>query len=214
MKPFYRIIRALFKGLFWVLYRQKVFGLEHFIRGRALIASNHASFFDPPFIGVAAPEEITFLARKTLFRFPIFSYLISHLNAYPIAGGTGQDLSSFKLIQDLLKTDHKILIFPEGGRAWSEEVGPMKSGIGMLALRNMCPIIPVYIHGAYHVWNRNKKFPKLFGQVSCIFGSPIYCEPFLSMPKKEAQEAITEKTRESIKNLKHWYKAGAKGSPP
>lgn len=213
MNLFYYLIRFVSKSYFLVFYRQKAYGLEHFIKGPALIAGNHSSFFDPPFVAATAPEEIHFLAKQPLFEIPFFGSFIRCLNAYPIAGSS-RDLSSFKKIQELVSQQKKIIIFPEGGRSFDGKIGKMKSGIGMLALKMGCPIIPVYIHNADKIWKRGKRFPKFFGNTCCVYGSAIQTKDFAHLPKKEAQEAITEKVRESLQNLRRWYLDGAKGSPP
>jgi 1-acyl-sn-glycerol-3-phosphate acyltransferase len=212
MKPFYYITRLLLKGIGFILYRHKVYGTEHFIEGGAIIAPNHASFLDPPIIAVSWPEEIYFLGRQGLFERPILRTLIRHLNTYPVSG-TFQDLGSLKLVFQLLREQKKVVIFPEGRRSEDGKVADIKSGIGMLAQRSQCPIIPTYIHGSYDVWNRRRPFPRLWGKTACVFGPPIYWERFKHFGKKEAQEAIAVEVKESIEKLRRWYEAGAKGIP-
>jgi 1-acyl-sn-glycerol-3-phosphate acyltransferase len=204
MKLFYRFTRFSLKILFLLLYRHEVYSAENFVPGRAMIVPNHASFLDPPLIAISCPEEIHFLARASLFQKPLLGFLIRHLNAYPLTG-TSRDLTSLKLVSALLQQDKKVLLFPEGVRTADGNLSPLKSGIGMLAIRNQCPIIPVYIHGTFAIWNRNQKYPKLFGKTACIFGVPIYPDTFSHLPKKEAQELIAAKITEEIGRLRQWY---------
>lgn len=213
MKPFYWLVTNSFRIYFKMFYHHKVYGLEHVFKGRGIIAPNHTSFFDPPIISASWPEEISYLARKTLFSSPILGRMIRNLNAYPV-DGTTQDLSSIKLVCRLLSENKKVVIFPEGIRSRNGELGLIKSGIGMLALRCQAPIIPVYISGVYNIWNRFQKFPKLTGNMTCIFGSPIDWQTFNHFGKKEAQEAISVCVKHAIEQLKIWYENGAIGSPP
>lgn len=213
MKLFYAFARSLFKGYFRLFYRHRVYGLEHFIHGKAIIAPNHVSFLDPPLISLSWPEEIAFLARKSLFDNYLLGTLISQLNAYPVTG-TQQDLASIKLICQLLAKNQKVVIFPEGIRSSDGHITKVKSGIGMLALRCQCPIIPAYIAGAYAIWNRHRRFPKIRGKTACVFGSPISIEQFDHLDKKAAQEAIAAQVKEAIISLKSWYDHGAQGIPP
>ncbi len=210
---FYRFVKNLFYILFRLFYKHKVYGLEHVKEGAALIASNHASFLDPPLIAASMPGEIAYLARHTLFNNFLFGFIIRNLNAHPITG-TAQDISSIKLICGLLKDNQKVLVFPEGERSADGVLAPFKAGIGMLALRNNCSIIPVYIHGSYEIWKRSHKYPKLAGQSACVFGSSIPIDEYKDKPKKEAQEAIASRIRDSLNNLCTWYLEGAQGSPP
>lgn len=213
MKLFYRLSRSLFKAYFKVFYGHSVYGTEHFIDGRAILAPNHASFFDPPLVAASWQEEISFLARKSLFDTPVFGTLIRSLNAHPVSGGA-DDLGSFKLICRLLQDDKKVVIFPEGKRTKDGSLGDVKSGIAMLALRCHAPIIPVYIVGTFDVWNKMTKFPSLQGNTACVFGTAIDWQPFENMEKKQAQEAMAKDVKEAIASLKTWYENGAVGTPP
>jgi 1-acyl-sn-glycerol-3-phosphate acyltransferase len=213
MNLFYWFTKSSFKIFFKLFYRLKVYGLNHFYKGRGIIAPNHTSFFDPPIIAATWPEEAFFLARKTLFTSRIFGPMISRLNSYPV-NGTTQDLGSIKLVCRLLSENKKVVIFSEGVRSMDGELGTIKSGIGMLALRCQAPIIPVYLSGCYDIWNRHQKTPKFTGKMACVYGSPIDWQEFNHLEKKEAQEAIASRVKNSIEQLKIWYENGAIGSPP
>ncbi len=82
-----------------------------------------------------------------------------------------------------------LLVYAEGGRSRSRELGEPKPGIGRIALESGAPIVPVAIHGSARVrgWKR-LQFPK----VTVEFGKPITfaVEP---EPSRERQlEAATE----------------------
>lgn len=213
MKPLFWTVRNFTKLYIQLFYRHEVYGQEHVMPGRAIIAPNHASFIDPPLVAASWPEEVSFLARKSLFDSFLVGWAIKRLNAYPVTG-TAQDLGSIKVICHLLNENKKVVIFPEGNRTPDGSLGPIKSGIGMLALRCHAPIMPVYIHGSFDVWDRTRKFPKLRGKTACVIGSPIDWQQFSHLDKKAAQEAIAIKVRESLEVLRSWYESGAKGSPP
>lgn len=213
MKPFYWFIRSYFKAYFSLFHRHRTYGLTHIPKGPCIIAPNHASYYDPPLIAISSQEEVYFLARKSLFEHFFLATMIKQLNAFPVSGNT-QDLSSFKLIFRLLAENKKVVIFPEGFRSFDGSLSEIKSGIGMIALKRKCPIIPVYIHGSFNIWPRGRFFPKLFGKTACVFGSPILMDDFAALDKKKAQEAAVQKCYLSITALREWYLAGAEGTPP
>jgi 1-acyl-sn-glycerol-3-phosphate acyltransferase len=213
MKPFYWLAKSLVKGFFHLFYRHQVFGIQHIPQGPCILAPNHASFFDPALIGISCHEEVSFLARSTLFKNPVLKSLISHLNSYPITA-TGHDLTSIKIIIQLLHEDKKVVIFPEGRRSPNGDLLPVKPGIGMLVARCQCPVVPIYIHGTFDIWPKNRRLPKLFGKTVCVFGSPIFWESYKEMTKKQAQEEITKAIQKSFKNLETWFRNGAVGQPP
>lgn len=209
----YRFTIAVIKAFFKLLYRHKVYGLEHYHEGGALITSNHVSFYDPPILAISWPEEVHFLARETLFKIPLFGRFIYALNARPVKG-TAKDIATFRTVCTLLSEDKKVLLFPEGRRSSDNQLAPFKPGTSFLMLRTHKAIIPAYLYGPYDIWNRHRKFPKLWGRTYCIFGSPLRYEEFASLEKKEAEKAISERLHAKILALKTWFEEGAKDSPP
>ncbi len=213
MKILYSLTCHITRIFVRLFYGHKIYGQEHICSKRAIIAPSHTSFLDPPLIAASWPTEVFFLAKKKLFSNPIFGPLIRRLNAYPVTG-TAEDVASIKLICQLLKNDHQVVIFPSGIRSFDNTIGEIKPGVAMLALRCQAPIIPVYIDGCFDIWNRTRTFPKLKGKTACVIGSPIECQPFLLMEKKSGQLAMSEKVGEALEALKAWYDNGAIGSPP
>jgi len=112
-----------------------------------LIASNHVSYLDPPFIGAAFREPIHYFARKTLFDKPIANFLFTRVNAIPV-NQDKPELSSLKLVIALLKEGEKVLIFPEGERSLD---GIMKTegepGVGMIVCKAKVAVLPVRLFG-------------------------------------------------------------------
>lgn len=197
---FYKAVIAAWGLYFAVFYRHKVFGLENFIKGGAILAANHTSFFDPPLVATSCPEEIQFLARKSLFRNPIFGYFIKRLNSHPVSG-SGADASTFRIILKLLQEGKKVLLFPEGTRQRGK-LGEMRGGLGLLATKSQKPIIPVYIRGASKILPRGKNFPKLFGEkTSVTFAPAIDPKDFAHLEKKQAINAISKRLSEVLHAL-------------
>lgn len=213
MKPFYRFILFFAWLTYKVLYRHKVYGLEHYYPGAGILAANHTSYLDPPIVAISWPEEVHFLAKQSLFGPFLFGRMIRALNAHPVSGDVN-DISVFKMMIQLLKEGKKIILFPEGLRSENGQLEPLKAGIGLLASRANAAIIPTYIYGAFQIWDIHHKLPKLRGRTVCVFGKPILWEEFAHFEKKEAQAQLIERLTESILKLKSWYEDGAKGIPP
>ncbi len=209
----YRFTIAVVKVFFKLIYRHKVYGLEHYHEGGALITSNHVSFYDPPLLAISWPDEVHFLARETLFKIPIFGRYITAINSHPVKG-TAKDIGTFRTLCKLLTEEKKVLLFPEGRRSDDNKLAPFKSGTAFLMLRTHKAIVPSYLYGPYDIWNRHHKFPKLWGRTYCIFGTPLLYEEFSNMGKKEAEKAIASRLHAKILSLKTWFEEGAKGSPP
>lgn len=202
------VIRLVFK----IFYRLRVFGREHYPEGGAIIAPNHVSYLDPPIVAAASPEEVHFLARETLFR-SLFGRFIAALNSHPVQGNAN-NVKAIKTICGLLKKGYKVLLFPEGTRSKDNVLGEIKPGIGMLVSRSETAIVPVYVHGTFRAWDRNRKWPRLFGRTAVVFGSPIQWEDYRDMDKKEAQVLIAKRLGRALGELRKWYESGAVGIPP
>ncbi|NGX35058.1 MAG: Cytidylate kinase [Candidatus Anoxychlamydiales bacterium] len=208
----YRVVRVVSRFVLKTFYKYKVYGKENIIKGAAIVTSNHVSFFDPSVLTVAIEEEIHFLAKESLFKTPILKYIISALNAHPISGKEA-NIQTIKEVKNILKTGKKIVIFPEGTRT-DGKITKLLPGVGFLISLSKCTTIPTYIYGAHKVWPRGKKFPKLFGQISCIFGKPIKFEEFEKIDRNKRIPFILARIENELKNLEKWAEEGFKGDQP
>lgn len=210
---FYQCVLALSR--FWIkgFYQLKIYGQEHYYPEGAILAANHVSFLDPPIIAVSWPEEIHFLARFSLFQNRLFGAILKRLNSHPI-NANGGNMGAIKTVCNLLLEGKKVVLFPEGTRSSNGELQPLKAGIAMILSQTEKAAIPIYIDGAYSVWNKKQKLPKLRGKISCVLGTPIPWERFKHLEKKAAQQALTEQISSAIIHLKKWLEDGAKGIPP
>lgn len=209
-----RIICLIIVGVYvHIFYRLKVYGKKNFPKGGGIICSNHCSFIDPPLIGVSCPGKVHFLGRDTLFKSSFFAWLIRKLNTHPVHRGKG-NVHAFKMAIELIKQDKKVVIFPEGRRSPDGEFMKGQLGVSMLVQKTKCQVIPIYIYGTYEIWNTKRRFPKIFGKAACVIGKALTFQDLEKVDRKQAQEMIMDRIMGKIGELKQWYLAGAKGTPP
>lgn len=201
MRPFYRMSRALIGSFFKGPYHLRVYGHENLPKGGCIIAPNHTSFLDPPLLAASLPHEIHYLARSSLFQNRLLRWLISRLNALPVEG-SAQDARLLKHVYKLLRRGEKVVIFPEGLRSADGMLKPLEKGAALIGWKIGCPIVPAYIEGTFEIWPRSKKFPKMWGHTTCIFGKAIEPSLFSMLDKKEALKRITEELEKSLQELK------------
>ena len=213
MHLLYRVVYSIARAFFKLCFRLKIYGLSHVRPGSAVIAANHASFYDPPVISISCPEEVHFLARETLFQIPILGRLIKALNSHPVSRDSS-DAHIFRELISLLQRGEKVILFPEGSRSTDGNLQPLERGLSFLVYKAQCGILPVYVDGTFQAWPRGRRFPRLFGRIRCVFGTPLEWEEFEGIGKREAMEEITRRTHESIARLKQWLEEGAQGEPP
>lgn len=213
MKFSYQLVYSLARLFFKTFFRLRVYGEEHVHSGPGLLIANHTSFYDPPVLSVSCTEEVHFLARESLFTVPLLGRLIRILNTHAVARDAS-DMHVLRQMIRLLSDGKKLIIFPEGKRSLDGEMHPFERGFAFLAKKAKCTVFPAYIDGAFSVWPTGRKFPKLFGRITCVFGSPIEWEDFEDLSKDEVEEKLSERCFSAIEDLKKWLKNGAQGTPP
>jgi 1-acyl-sn-glycerol-3-phosphate acyltransferase len=141
------------------------------LRGGMLVASNHCSFLDPMVVGVALPVRVEYLARSTLFDPPGFGRLIHRLGAHPVRRGQA-DAGALRTMIQVLRNGGKLVMFPEGTRSRTGQMGRLRPGAASVACRCGVPVLPVYVHGTYEAWPRHALLPRP-ARVTVAFGRPI-----------------------------------------
>ena len=140
--------------------------------GRGVIlAPNHASFLDPPLVGISTRRRVTFLAKDYLFKAFFVGFVLRKIEAFPIKTDTG-DLKSIRELVRLLKKSKCVVVFPEGTRSPDDSLREPESGIGFLAMKSEAYIVPVYIQGTFKAFPRGVKFFKCH-KVRAYFGKPF-----------------------------------------
>jgi 1-acyl-sn-glycerol-3-phosphate acyltransferase len=173
-------------------------GMAHVPKqGPVLVIANHQSFLDPPAIGLAFDRRLVYLARKTLFKNPIFATLIRGLGAVPIdQDGVGKE--GLKAVVEQLRLGKVVLVFPEGSRTPDGELHELRPGIQMIIKRTSASILPVGIAGSYHAWPCWRKYPipsPLFmppteRTIAVSIGHPIEASRFATMERDEATREL------------------------
>ena len=199
--PFYAFCKFLTLALSRVFFWRSIVGREHWIDGPAIIASNHASFLDPPAVGGSCPGQIGYLARKSLLRMAFFRKVCDGLSTIPVERDAA-DFGSIKRILTALKQGRKILMFPEGERTFDGELQKPMAGVGFLVHQAGVPVIPAYVHGTFHAWPRHRALPRP-GKLVVVFGPPIRFEKQKTgRPKRERYQEIADEVMARIAALK------------
>lgn len=166
---FYSIFKLICKLVFKLIFRTKVIGYENIPQeGSLIVAANHMSNWDPPFLGTFLGRPISYMAKEELFKNPIFAVAIRALNVFPVKRGSA-DKTAIKHAIKLLKDGQCLGIFPEGTRSKTGKIGKAESGVGMIAAMTKAPVLPALII------NTNKIFgEKLFPQLKVVYGQSMY----------------------------------------
>jgi 1-acyl-sn-glycerol-3-phosphate acyltransferase len=179
----YNLVRLVLTLPTILLYRSRAIGSENVpARGPVLLAPNHFSQMDHFFCGVFLRRKIRFMGKSQLFGTPVLTYIYAHGGVFPVRRGH-HDEEAFKTAYAILDQGHTMLVYAEGGRSRSRNLGEPRPGMGRIALESGVPVVPVAIHGSAGVrgWRRFR-FPK----VTVQFGEPVTF-PVEAAPGKERQ---------------------------
>lgn len=113
-----------------------------------VIMSNHRSYYDIPVVYASVPGSIRMVAKKELFRVPLFGSAMRKTGFIEVnRQERNAARASLKASQDLLATGTRVWIAPEGTRTKTGKLGPFKAGGFHLALDAGVRILPMAITG-------------------------------------------------------------------
>lgn len=173
--PFWRFTVAVLRPTIPRMYRLRVYGRENLpANGGAILAANHASYIDPPLLGIAAlPRVVRFMAKKSLFELPVLGRAIKALHAFPVDRDHA-DRGAITSALAVLQQGCLLGIFPQGTRVKDVPL-EFNQGVALLAEKSGAPVIPVALSGTEGVWTKGV-FPFRFPRLSVSFGRPLYYE--------------------------------------
>jgi 1-acyl-sn-glycerol-3-phosphate acyltransferase len=154
-------------------------------RGYVFLA-NHQSLFDIPLLLATSPGQVRMLAKRSLFRIPIFGWGLYAGGFVPVDRGGDRTTArqSFASAVARLQEGTSILLFPEGTRSRTESLLPFERGGFLLAMKSGLPIVPVGIRGTLGVQPRGS-FAIRPGPVEVRYGAPISVAEYGIRRKRE-----------------------------
>ncbi|SME87731.1 1-acyl-sn-glycerol-3-phosphate acyltransferase [Desulfovibrio gilichinskyi] len=120
---------------------------------------NHQSFFDIPLLfHFLSPWQFKFVAKKSLFKFPIFGHAMAAAKHISIdRENSRKGMKDIQHAVDVANSGHSPLIFPEGTRNPNpNKLLPFKIGGMILALKCQKPIAPILMVGPEKVLYKGK----------------------------------------------------------
>ena len=192
----YELVRVVLTPILLVFYRTRCIDSDKVpLEGPAVITPNHFSFFDHFFVAVYLRRKVHFMAKSQLFKRPM-QFIFTHGGVFPVLRGR-RDQEAFRTAHTVLDRGGLVVMYAEGGRSRSGELGEAKPGIGRIALESGVPIVPTAIVGSAEVRNwKRLQFPK----VTVQYGDPITFER-VENPTREQAQAAADIVFESVKEL-------------
>ena len=198
----------------WVIWstgiQYEIDGLDNLnLDKQYIFMSNHESALDIV-LGVAAiPSNLVFLAKKELFRVPVFGWAMEAAGMIKIDRQNPEIArkSVSEAVDTLMHSSFSTLIYPEGTRSNGEELLPFKKGGFILAIRTQLPVVPITILGAGNVLPKGTLAIKK-SHIKMIIDNPI---PTLGMDINNKDQLLQNCRNIINQNLAH-AKAGQKAN--
>ena len=183
--------------IYKIFFRGNLIGLENIPQNdNFIMVSNHGSLLDPPLLGHAVGQNISFMAKAELFKIPILGFLIKACGAYPVKRGIA-DKSTIKIACQKLSNNNCIGIFIDGTRQKNGRVNKPKQGAALLSFKNQKLLLPVAIINSHRLI-RFRFFMPIFSKIIIKVGKPV--QPPKSSSKEDLN-LVTNQLQEKINDL-------------
>ena len=204
---FYRLVHFVGSKIFWVSSRAVVLHLDRVPRsGAFILAANHHSPFDVPLMIRHTPAIVDFVSIYELFENRFVKWFYGSMGAFPIERRK-PDAAGVRTILDRLGSGRRVAMFPEAGvRRPPNSVthgGPIRSGLGRLALMSGAPVVPCAVVNA-EVYSRLTAWLPLKRVRYAI----VYGEPIMARTDVEEGEAAREVEEEFKRRVMSCYAEG------
>jgi 1-acyl-sn-glycerol-3-phosphate acyltransferase len=149
-------------------------GAEHIAAPPYLFMSNHQSALDISVLLSCLPVPFKFVAKRELFRIPVFGRAIKKAGYINIDRDNPRE--ALKAIEDAvakIKSGVSVLIFPEGTRSPDGNLLPFMKGAFSLATRAGVPVVPLAVIGTNPLQPPGCAVATQTGRVTVRVGKPI-----------------------------------------
>ncbi|WP_330456201.1 1-acyl-sn-glycerol-3-phosphate acyltransferase [Streptomyces sp. NBC_00820] len=166
--------------------------------GGAVLVSNHISYMDFIFNGLAAlPQNrlVRFMAKESVFRHKISGPLMRGMKHIPVDRRQGETAYTHAL--DSLRSGEIVGVFPEATISQSFTLKSFKSGAARLAQEAGVPLIPMAVWGTQRLWTKGqpRNFKRSHTPITIRVGEAV------EAPTDQYAGAITRRLREGVQDL-------------
>jgi len=189
------ITKFVFRGIFRALARITIRGKENIPYGQPyIVAMNHVSIFDPPFVAAFWPEQLEIIGAIDVFSKPGQGQLLRLYGVIPVHRGD-YDRSLLTKMVAIIRSGIPLLISPEGARSHEPGMRRARVGIAYLVEKTNVPVVPVGLVGTTEdFWQRARRGQK--PPLEMHIGKPITLPPISA--KGEEKHAARQRNADLV----------------
>lgn len=162
-----------------------------------VFVANHQSFLDVFAVYGWLPNNFKWLMKKEIRRVPFVG------TACAVAGHIFVDrsnpraaLQSMEKVKKELVDGISTVIFPEGTRTKTGEIGRFKQGAFKIAMDMELPVVPITLNGFYKAMPSGQPFANPYSHLSLHIGKPIDISQFTDI--NDAMVHVREKVEQGV----------------
>ena len=165
-----------------------------------IFAANHQSQFDIITLQGYLPCDFRWLAKKELFKVPIWGPAMRLAGYIPIDRSRGRAaMKSLDQAARRIAEGTSVIIFPEGTRSRDGRLHSFKAGAMVLAIKAGVPLVPTAIQGTFEILPKGRLLMKP-GQVVIRLGRPIPTSGYRTKDRHELALYLQEKVAELLES--------------
>jgi 1-acyl-sn-glycerol-3-phosphate acyltransferase len=204
--PFTEVVRKLFFAYIRLYFRPRITGQANLPAGGAFIlAANHSSHVDTAVIFSTLPphlrQHVVAAAARDYFFEGGWKQSTARIlfNAIPVDRETPKGEDPLRHVVRALDEGYGVVIYPEGTRSQSGQIGPFRRGIGrLIATFPDVPVIPLRVAGADRAMPKGAGIPRPY-TVRVYFGQPLHLQA--SLEDRASWQAAADTVREAVLQL-------------
>lgn len=176
-----------------VIYKDRE-AFENLDRNKGIVlVANHQSNFDIPVILTGIKFDLGFVAKHEMRSWPFF-YRWMRRGKYIFLDRSNarEGIKSIKKAVGIVKSGYPTVIFPEGERTLTGEIGTFKKGSFKLALDAEGFIVPITICGAINIQKRGSIAIHRNQKIKLIIEKPIDVSKLSDDEKKKLSTTIRD----------------------
>ena len=159
------------------------------IEGPVLVAINHASAYDPLFVGAAFKNKpLTFIASEHILRGKWGPFLDKHISFIPHSKGARSSRTALVALKRMKKGE-SIFLAVEGEQTWNGRPLPVMPYTGKLVRGSGATLVNYRLEGAYLSaprWSLSTRKGKVYGRPAGIYGP----DALMKMTDEEVEQLI------------------------